>query len=401
MTPNAGSSEAHQPTRSSALRCLRCPECSQSYPALELQTYCPDCESPLLAVYDLDQVRDQVQPEDLLSRSGGLWRWRELLPLFDPACRFSLGEGGTPLLHASTFGKQLELPDLHLKDEGVNPTGTFKARGLAVAVAKALELGARGFVIPTAGNAGGALAAYAARAGVPAHVFMPADAPRIHQTEVRMAGADLHLVEGLIDRAGQEAAQLAEERGFFNVATFREPYRVEGKKTMGFELAEDLQWSLPDVIVYPTGGGTGLVGMWKAFDELEALGWVGADRPRMISVQIEGCAPVVRAIEQGAERIAPWPEPRGRASGLRVPGLFADRLVLRVLRESGGSALAVTEDQVLEAQRRLGSSEGILACFEGAATLAGLQRLLDGGAVGHDERVVLFNTGTGLKDERT
>lgn len=327
-----------------------------------------------------------------------MWRWRELLPLMDPACRFSLGEGSTPLLKASKVTQELALTQLYIKDEGLNPTGSFKARGLAVAVSKAMELGAPGFVIPTAGNAGSALATYAARAGRPAHVFMPRDAHKAYQLEVAAAGASLHLVDGLIDEAGRQASAKAQENGFFNVATFREPYRVEGKKTMGLELAEAFQWSLPEVILYPTGGGTGLVGMWKAFDELEALGWIGADRPRMISVQAQGCAPVVRAINQGADRIEPWLEARTEAAGLRVPGVFADVEVLHVIRQSGGTAVAVSEAEISSAQRLLAAQEGVLACREGAATLAALPALIDRGLVKPADRIVLFNTATGLKE---
>ncbi|MGA9533131.1 MAG: threonine synthase, partial [Anaerolineales bacterium] len=328
----------HDRSGRSALRALECPVCGQTHSPAQLNTYCHQCDSPLLARYDLERVAEQVNKEDFGRRSGGMWRWRELLPLFDAACRFSLGEGDTPLLPLDRLGAQGGFSHLMLKEEGVNPTGSFKARGLAMAVSKALELGAKGFVIPTAGNAGGALAAYAGRAGAPAHVYMPIDAPAVHQAEVEIAGGTLHLVDGLIDEAGRQAAAAAKSEGWFNVATFREPYRVEGKKTMGFELAEAYEWSLPDVVFYPTGGGTGLVGMWKAFDELEALGWIGSDRPRMVSVQAEGCAPVVRAIEQGDERVEPWRNAQTHASGLRVPSLFADRLVLAAIRESGGTA---------------------------------------------------------------
>ncbi|MDX1601105.1 MAG: threonine synthase [Anaerolineales bacterium] len=381
----------------SALSHLECPECGQTFAAVEPQTYCHDCDSPLLARYELERVAEQVDRTDFSQRSGGMWRWRELLPLFDAACRFSLGEGATPLLRAERLGEQLGMGELFIKDEGVNPTGTFKARGLAMAVSKAMELGIREFVIPTAGNAGGALATYAARADARAHVYMPADAPEIHQSEVRAAGADLHLVDGLIDAAGRQASGAAAENGWFNVATFREPYRVEGKKTMGLELAEAFDWSLPDAIIYPTGGGTGLVGMWKAFQELRELGWLDGDLPRMFSVQAEGCAPVVRAMEQGDERIARWENAETRAAGLRVPSLFADRLVLRALRDSDGGAVAVSEDAIRSAEQDLAHMEGVYACPEGAATLAGLRTLLEQGQIDVSDRTVLFNTGTGLK----
>lgn len=382
---------------SSALRHLECPECGGRFAPVEPQTYCHDCGSPLLARYDLERVGRDVDRHTFVDRSGGMWRWRELLPLLDSACRFSLGEGGTPLLPASRLGERLGMKRLFIKDEGVNPTGTFKARGLAMAVSKAMELGLKEFVIPTAGNAGGALATYAARAGAAAHVYMPKDAPEIHLLEVRAAGAELYMVDGLIDEAGRQASQAAEQNGWFNVATFREPYRVEGKKTMGLELVESFDWLPPDAILYPTGGGTGLVGMWKAFQELEDLGWLDGGLPRMYSVQAQGCAPVVRAFEAGDDRVMAWEGAQTRAAGLRVPSLFADRLVLRALRDSDGGAVAVSEAAIERAEVQLAQWEGVYACPEGAATLAGLEVLLERGDIMPDERVVLFNTGSGLK----
>jgi threonine synthase len=309
----------------------------------------------------------------------------------------TLGEGDAPLLPAPRLGADLDLPRLFIKDESSQPTGSFKARGLCLAVSKALELGLREFVIPTAGNAGGALAAYTARAGLRAHVFMPADAPEVNKAEVRAHGADLRLVDGLISDAGRLAAAEAREHGWFDVSTLKEPYRLEGKKTMGLELAKQFGWDLPDVIVYPTGGGTGLVGMWKAFAELEALGWIGPRRPRMVSVQAAGCAPVVRAFETGAERMAAWPNAATHAAGLRVPLPFADRLILAALRESGGTALAVSDDEMRTAQRQMAQREGVFAAPEGAATLAAAERLRRAGWLRPDERVVLYNTGSGLK----
>jgi threonine synthase len=286
---------------------------------------------------------------------------------------------------------------LYVKDEALNPTGSFKARGLCVAVSRAMELGVREFVIPTAGNAGGALAAYAGRAGLPAHIYMPADTPRANMVEVQAAGADLHLVNGLINDAAREAAAEAAAHGWFDVSTFKEPYRCEGKKTMGLELAEAFGWRLPDVILYPTGGGTGLVGMWKAFAELEALGWIGSQRPRMVSVQSTGCAPIVRAFQQATPRAEPWQNAHTLASGLRVPAVFADRQVLSALRESNGTALAVSDEEITAAQAELARSEGIFAAPEGAATLAALHHLRADGWIGAHESVVLFNTGSGLK----
>ncbi len=377
---------------------LYCPECGQTYAAEVVQTYCHDCASPLLAQYDLARVKAEVTRDALSAGPRGMWRWHPLLPVRDPANQLTLGEGDTPLLLTPRLGAALGLTQVFVKDESFNPTGTFKARGMAAAVARARELGVTALVAPTAGNAGGALAAYAARAGLPAHVFMPADAPAANVIEARMLGADVQLVDGLISDAGRLAARAAAEHGWFDVSTFKEPYRVEGKKIMGYELAEAFGWTLPEVIVYPTGGGTGLVGMWQAFDELEALGWLASTaRPRMVSVQAAGCAPIVRAWEAGAERAAFFEGAQTLAAGLRVPGPFADRLILRALRASGGTAVAVSEAEILEAQRELAQLEGLFVAPEGAATVAALRRLAAQGWVRPDERVVLFNTGTGLK----
>jgi threonine synthase len=338
-----------------------------------------------------------LDKEQISSRPRGLWRWHELLPVQNHDFCLTLGEGDSPLLPVPRIAAELGLGAVFVKDEGSNPTGTFKARGLAVAVSRAKELGAKALSISTAGNAGGALAAYAARADLEVHVFMPADAPLVYQVEVGIHGGELYLVDGLIDEAGRQAALQTEENGWFGVSTFKEPYRVEGKKTMGYELAEAFNWSLPEVIVYPTGGGTGLVGMWKAFSEMEAMGWIGADRPRMVCVQPEGCAPVVKSLEKGEPRVTPWEKAETIAHGIRVPQVFADRLVLNAIRESGGTGIAVTDDEFVEAQAELAHKEGIHACLEGAATLAGLRRMSAAGEVDPDDRVVLFNTGTGLK----
>lgn len=381
----------------STLTHLQCPECGRVFDADRPQTFCPDCQSPLVARYDLQVAARTLTPEAVAARPRGLWRWHEILPVRDPAYRYTLGEGDTPLLPVPRLAQSLGLQHLWVKDESQNPTGTFKARGLVMAVSRAVELGLREFVIPTAGNAGGALAAYAARARARAHVFMPADAPEVNKVEVRAAGAHLVLVDGLISDAARLAMAEAERHGWWNVSTFKEPYRVEGKKVMGLEIAEAFGWNLPDVIVYPTGGGTGLVGMWKAFDELEALGWIGPERPRLVSVQAAGCAPVVRAFQEGAERARPWEHAHTLAAGLRVPGVFADRLILRALRETKGTAVAVSDEEILAAQSLLASQEGIFAAPEGAATLAGLQRLVRTGWLQPDARVVLFNTGSGLK----
>ena len=381
----------------STLTHLQCPECGRVFDADRPQTFCPDCQSPLVARYDLQVAARTLTPEAVAARPRGLWRWHEILPVRDPAYRYTLGEGDTPLLPVPRLAQSLGLQHLWVKDESQNPTGTFKARGLVMAVSRAVELGLREFVIPTAGNAGGALAAYAARARARAHVFMPADAPEVNKVEVRAAGAHLVLVDGLISDAARLAMAEAERHGWWNVSTFKEPYRVEGKKVMGLEVAEAFGWHLPDVIIYPTGGGTGLVGMWKAFDELEALGWIGPERPRLVSVQAAGCAPVVRAFQEGAERARPWEHAHTLAAGLRVPGVFADRLILRALRETKGTAVAVSDEEILAAQSLLASQEGIFAAPEGAATLAGLQRLVRTGWLQPEARVVLFNTGSGLK----
>ena len=333
----------------------------------------------------------------MITRPANIWRWAEFLPVYDEQFRYTLGEGATPLLPLSRLAEQLQCREIYIKDESFNPTGSFKARGLCMAVSKARELGVQDFVIPTAGNAGGALAAYAALAGASAHIFMPQDAPHANQVEARILGAELTLVDGLISDAAKQAKSMAAKHGWFDVSTFKEPFRVEGKKTMGLELALDFNWQLPDVIIYPTGGGTGLVGMWKAFNELEALGWIGAKRPRMVVVQAENCAPVVRAFEQNARRAEPWENAHTIASGLRVPVAFADRLILEAVRESHGIAVAVSDEQILAAQSKLAAGQGIFAAPESAATLAALEKLLQARWIDPQEKVVLFNTATGLK----
>ncbi len=377
---------------------LECPECHESYPTDELQTICQDCDSPLLARYDLAAAKKRLDRSDFASRPNTMWRWIELLPVRDSKYIVTLGEGGTPLVPAPRLGRKMGLEHLEIKDEGLNPTGTFKARGLGVAVSRAVELGVTGFVIPTAGNAGGALAAYAARAGVEAHVFMPLDAPAANQAEVRMLRAELHLVEGLISDAAKESMCLSRTMGLFDMSTLKEPYRLEGKKTMGYEIALDRRWTLPDVILYPTGGGTGLIGIWKAFEEMEQLGWIGASRPRMVAVQAAGCAPVVKAFEEGLERCEFFAGARTAAAGLRVPKPFADRMILRTVRDSGGTAVRVSDEEMLSARALIASSEGIQACLEGSATVAALRKLTDSGWVAPSDHVLCLNTGTALKD---
>ena len=377
---------------------LECSGCGTKYAINEVQTYCKKCQSPLLTRYDLDAARQHVDRYELARRPAGMWRWHELLPVQDPQHIITLGEGDTPLLHVQRLGDQLGLSNVFVKEEGKNPTGTFKARGLTAALSRARELGIKKVIIPTAGNAGGAMAAYAARGGLKALVYMPKDTPRANIVECQVTGADVVLVDGLISDAARAAGERASAEGWFDVSTFKEPYRVEGKKIMGYELAEAFDWELPDVILYPTGGGTGLVGMCKAFDELEALGWLSnTKRPRMVAVQAEGCAPVVKAFKEGAATCEFWKDARTRASGLRVPKSFADALILRDLRATGGTAVAVSDEAILDAQRMLGRLEGIFAAPEGAATLAALQELVLQKWIRPDERVVLFNTGSGLK----
>jgi threonine synthase len=382
----------------SQLHHLECPECGRSKPADALSTVCELCDSPLLARYDLDRAQTELDRDATAGLPATMWRWRELLPVRDPSFIVSLGEGGTPTLEAPRLAARLGVRRLFIKDEGRNPTGTFKSRGMAAAVSRAAELGVKGFVVPTAGNAGGALAAYAARAGLSAHVFMPDDAPPANRLEVERAGAGLHLVRGLISDAGREAARMARETGLFDVSTLKEPYRLEGKKTMGFEIALDLGWTLPDVIVYPTGGGTGLIGIWKAIDEMSRLGWIGPARPRMVAVQAEGCAPVVRAFREGLDRCEFAAGARTLAAGLRVPKPFADRLILRTLRESGGTALAVTDEEMIRTREAAAACEGLQVCLEGAAALAALPPLAASGWLRPGERILCLNTGTSLKD---
>ena len=375
---------------------LECSLTGKKYDAEQLIRL-SDAGQPLLACYDLDKARAELDRDAVMRRPATLWRFHELLPVSDPDCRITLGEGGKPILKLPNLGRKLGLNQLYMKDEGQNPTGSFKALGLAAAVSRAIELGAKEFVIPTAGNAGGALAAYAARAGVTAHVYMPSDAPLINIMEVQMSGADLHLVNGLINDAGREASAAAAEGGWFDVSTLKEPYRLEGKKIMGYELAAAFDWQLPDVIIYPTGGGTGLIGMWKAFDEMEQLGWIGSQRPRMVAVQSDGCAPVVKAFHDGAEATDTWEDAATLAGGLRVPAAIGGRLMLTALRDSGGTAVAVSDGRIMQAQKQLASQEGIFVSLEAAATVAALQDLVAQHWITPDERVLIFNTGNGLK----
>jgi threonine synthase len=375
---------------------LECTRCGAHYDANRLWRLSPCCEKPLYARYDLDALRETFRPEALAGRDPTMWRYAEVLPVRDAAFRLTLGEGLTPLLAAPRLAARLGLKRVWLKDEGQNPTGSFKARGLAMAVARAWELGVREVALPSAGNAGSAAAAYAAAAGLSCHVVVPADTPRVIVEEIRALGANLQLIDGLITDAGARVAEGAAAHGWFDLSTLKEPYRVEGKKTMGYELYEQLG-RLPDVIIYPTGGGTGLVGMWKAFAEMEQLGWIGAERPRMISVQAAGCAPIVRAWETGQRSAEPWTDAHTYASGLRVPRAVGDFLILDAVRASEGSAIAVSDEAMRSAVDAVGAATGIFAAPEGGAVAAAVPLLLERGMLDADEETVLFITGSGLK----
>lgn len=377
---------------------LECSNCFKVFDSTKVQTYCQKCQAPLLAVYDLGAIREKTDRDEIQHRLPGMWRWRELLPVEEERNMLTLGEGDTPLLHVPRLGAEIGFEQLFVKEEGRNPTGSFKARGLAAAVSKARELGVEKVIIPTAGNAGGAMAAYAARGGLKAFIIMPKDTPLANVEESRITGAFVELIDGLISDAAVMAGEKAQTEGWFDVSTFKEPYRVEGKKIMGYELAEAFDWQLPDVIIYPTGGGTGLIGMWTAFQEMGALGWLeDRSRPRMVAVQAEGCAPVIKAFESGSMYCDFWIGAHTVASGLRVPKSFADQLILRCLNESHGTAVAVSDEAIRSAQKQLASSEGIFAAPEGAATLAGLTLLHKNGWVKSNERIIIFNTGMGLK----
>ena len=352
---------------------------------------------PLFARYDLELIRDSFQMSDVVSRRADLWRYAEVLPVRDPSARVALGEGWTPLLESSRTAARLGVRRVWVKDEGQNPTGSFKARGLGLAVSRALELGAEAVALPSAGNAGSAAAAYGAAAGLPVHVVVPSDTPAPILEEMRALGAHVQLLDGLISDCGKVVKQGVEEHGWWDLSTLKEPYRVEGKKTMGYELVEQLGGRLPDAIIYPTGGGTGLIGMWKAFAEMEKLGWIGSERPKMFTVQAAGCAPMVRAWEQGEEHAEMWQGAETYASGLRVPGAVGDFLILQALRESGGGAVAVPDHMMAEWVAMLGVDTGIFAAPEGGATAAAVPMFMEQGLISPDDEVVLFNTGSGLK----
>jgi len=375
---------------------LECSRCQEDFPLEQIQQVCKSDGGPLLVRYDLRRVRDAITKETLRERPETLWRYRELLPMSGNG-QISLGEAMTPLNVAPCLGAELDIPGLQIKDEGLLPTGTFKARGAAVGVTRAAELRVSTLALPTAGNAGAAWAAYGARAAMRVVVVMPETTPDVIVRETLAYGAEVYLVAGSIADAGAAVKKACAARGWYDASTLREPYRIEGKKTMGFELAEQLGWRLPDVIVYPTGGGVGLIGMWKAFDELRAIGWIDQKRPRFVAVQAEGCAPIVRAFVDGRDESDPWPDPRTFAAGIRVPKALGDFIVLKALRESDGIAIAVSEREIAQSMQAAGSAEGMLVCPEGGAAIAGTAKLRRDGWIREDEEVVVFNTGTGLK----
>ena len=376
---------------------LECAACGLRYEARRLHNLCSQCGKPLLVRYDLESAAASLTKESLPGRQADLWRYREVLPVDRDENVVSLGEGFTPLVRASRLGKQLGLNDLYIKDEGQNPTQSFKARGMTAAVSMAKELGAKKLAVPSAGNAAGALAAYAARAGMEAHIFMPKDTPRANVIECEQTGAHVTLMDGLITDCGAEVGRRKETEGWFDVSTLKEPYRIEGKKTMGYELAEQFDWELPDVILYPTGGGTGLIGMWKAFDEMEEMGRIGPKRPRMFTVQAAGCAPIVRAFDSGWDEAPEFENAHTVASGLRVPRAIGDFIMLDILRKSGGGAVAVNDEEMIADTGVIGSAEGLFCAPEGAACFSALKKLLASGQVASSDRIVLFNTGAGVK----
>ena len=376
---------------------LECTYCDAEFSADEPHRLCAECGKVLYPRYDLEGAAAALDREMLKERPANMWRYFEVMPIRDEANVITLGEGFTPIFQAERLGPEMGCSDLLIKDEGVNPTASFKARGLSAAVSKAKELGISKITMPSAGNAAGAMTSYAAKGGIDSYVVMPKDAPEANQKEVVITGGELTLIDGLISDAGILSRERAAEEGLFDISTLQEPYRVEGKKTMGYEIAEQLGWTLPDAIIYPTGGGTGIVGMWKAFDEMEAMGWIGSERPRMFAVQSEGCAPIVRAFEQGTEFAEPWQDADTVAAGIRVPSAIGDYLILGAVRESGGGALTVSDDEIRDYMSKVARLEGMFICPEGAATAAALEKLLAADQLGADQRILLLNTGSGLK----
>lgn len=384
------------PSTNSAAKNLYCPKCHKEFELNSIMTLC-ECGAPLLVDYDYDKVAANFKREFLHKRPNSMWRYWELLPVQNTENIVTLGEGGTPLQDSKAIGKELEYGHIYFKDESGNPTGSFKARGLGMAVSRAKELGLKKLIIPTAGNAGSALAAYAARAGLESMIVMPKDVPEPFLVDGYYHGARIELVEGTIKDCGARAAELAKSEGWFSVATLKEPYRIEGKKTMGYELGEQFNYHLPDVIIYPTGGGTGLIGMWKAFDEMEKLGWIDSRRPKMVAVQAEGCAPIPRAFDAGKDFAEEWQNPHTLAAGLRVPSAVGDFLMLEALRKSGGVAVTVSDDELMQDTVALASKEGIFSAPEGGASLAALRRLIKMEFVKPQDHIVVFITGNGYK----
>ncbi len=381
------------------LKCVECTECGWSAEAKQLRTICESCGANVQARYELRAAREAVSRDQIVGRPYYLWRYRYVRPVAAVVAPDPPGDGGTPLLPANRLGSELGLTKLYVKDEGQNPTGSFKARGMSAAVSMAKTFGVEALAVPSAGNAASAAAAYGARAGLPVHVAMPRNTPAAIQVECEVLGAHVTLIDGNISACGAWVREHAAPNGWFDLSTLKEPYRVEGKKTMGFEVCEQLGWTLPDVILYPTGGGTGLVGMWKAFHEMRELGWLDpeAPLPRMYAVQADGCAPVVEAFQGGLERITPPANPQTIAAGLRVPAPFADRWILRVLHESNGGAVAISDNALIAGCRQLATADGVFAAPEAGTLVAALAELVDGGSVTRDETVILFNTGSGLK----
>jgi threonine synthase len=375
---------------------LECSLCNRKYEPGKVHNLC-ECGGPLLVRYDLETLHHSWNRDQLRSGPNSMWRYAPVLPPTRQTSIISLGEGMTPLVRTRRLGGRIGTDQLWVKEEGLNPTGSFKARGLSCAVSMAVELGIRKLAIPSAGNAASAMAAYSAAAGLEAHIFMPRDVPQANFVECKAYGAQVTLVDGLISDCAKLVAAGAKREGWFDVTTLKEPYRLEGKKTMGYELAEQMDWQLPDAIFYPTGGGVGLIGMWKAFSEMGALGWIGAKRPKMIAVQVEGCQPVVRAFEQGTERSEFWANASTVASGLRVPKPLGDFLILNAVRESGGTAIAVSDTELLDAGLRLAADEGLFVAPEGAACVTALEKLLAKGFLKRDQKIVIYNTGAGLK----
>lgn len=375
---------------------LYCSACGKEYEPNKIYNLCV-CGKPLLVAYNLEEVSRSLTKESLFSRQATLWRYKEILPVVQEKNRLTLGEGWTPLHKAEKLAQKYQLPNLYIKDESANPTQSFKARGMALAVSMANELGVKKVAAPSAGNAAGALSAYAALAGMECHIFVPKDTPKACIIECQSLGANVNLVDGLITDCGKIVAERKETEGWFDVSTLKEPYRIEGKKTMGYELAEQMDWTLPDVILYPTGGGTGLVGMWKAFDEMEKMGWIDSKRPRMVVVQAEGCAPIVKAFEQELQSGVDIPNAHTVASGLRVPKAIGDFIMLDILQKSNGTAVSVSDSELVEAAREIGALEGIFAAPEGGALLSAMKKLLESNWIKRDETVVLFNTGSGIK----